>query len=122
MARTAAEPPVRGHRYIPTGFHYTIVIAAFFILRELELSTMVRGSVTMNALLMTVTILLPVSKTDVMALSCQRTWGCVCGETVDPYSCPYHAMEAQLQLLSDIFGEKGSQDCDRGYQPNVPIR
>ena len=34
----------------------------------------------------------------------------MCGDVVDPFSCPYHAMEAQLQLLADIFGEKGIQD------------
>ena len=63
----------------------------------------------MNALLMAVTILSPVSKTDFMALSCQRTWGCVCGDVFDPLSCPYHAMEAQLKLLEDILGKEGLQ-------------
>ena len=95
---------------LPAGFHFTIIIASFFVLREIELSTMIRGSVKLDKVALTVTINLPASKTDWMALSCQRSWGCVCLGEFDAMSCPYHAMEAQLSLLVDFFGDEAK--CD----------
>ena len=52
------------------------------------------------------TILLPASKTDFEALSCSRSWGCVCHQDPDPLTCPFHAACEQKDLLKKTFGDE----------------
>ena len=85
---------------------YTVVVAYFFMLRVLELGTMLYGSAHINDGRLVVTILLPATKIDVMALSCSRSWGCVCDAVVDALACPFHAAKAQKNLLASISGKK----------------
>ena len=113
-ARTVASDSV-----VPVGFAYCTVIAYFFCLREIELSTMLKTSVYCNNVLLTVTIKLPATKTDPMALSCERTWGCICEDSPDPYACPYHAALSQESLLSNIFSVKDLEAPGFPFMPTT---
>ena len=65
------------------------------------------ASVTTDTVEDTVKILLPATKTDPMALTCVRSWGCVCnGGDTDKETCPYHAALAQHVLLKETFGDQ----------------
>ena len=88
----------------PLNFRGYFVIACFFVLREIEASLMLARSVCLDAVTRTVTISLPVSKTDPQALSCTRSWGCTCGGG-QSRACPYHAAADQHALLLDRFGD-----------------
>ena len=109
---TRGADALRDDPSITVGLCFTCVIAFFFMLRELELSTMLLKSVTICAVKLTVTILLPASKTDPEALSCSRTWGCVCDKPDEPDSlcCPVHAAMAQRALLERTFGDRAKDD------------
>ena len=100
-------------RLLLVGFVNGSIIAYFFVLREIELSTMVASSVTFDHTAMEVSILLPATKVDPMALSCTRTWGCVCDGTGRHWGqpCPYHAAASQLELLTATFGDDVTADC-----------
>ena len=92
---------------MPVGLHRTAVICYFFVLREIELGTMLYESVTVSVGKKTVTILLPATKTDPQALSCERSWGCVCPEGLeDASACPFHAALEQKKALRELFGDE----------------
>ena len=63
---------------VPIGMRYTVVVSFFFMLRELEMGTMLFSSVDVDTVRKVVTILLPATKMDALALSCRRSWVCVC--------------------------------------------
>ena len=76
---------------------------------------MLRKSVTINRTRKTVRIRLSASKTDPMASSVTREWGCVCsqerGATENYYTvppCPYCAAVAQSEIVSAISRENGT--------------
>ena len=96
------DPPVPG---APLGFANLAVISCFFMLREIEATLMLVSSVTLNMAEATVTILLPITKTDWRALGCVRTWGCVCA-SFSASRCPFHAACCQMELLTRTFGPK----------------
>jgi hypothetical protein len=56
--------------------------------------------------------MLPVSKTDVQANGCRRTWGCVCKNPISSSTCPYHAA---LRLKAELGKRFGDQEG------NLPI-
>ena len=86
--------------------HNTSTILYFFVLREIELGTMLVKSVEVDHTRAVVCIKLPATKTDPMALGCSRSWGCVClPEATDKTQCPFHAAAAQLDLLRHTFGD-----------------
>ena len=60
------------------------------------------------------------TKVDVMALSCTRSWGCVCDAPApdNETRCPYHAAKRQLEFLKEIFGA----DADDPSFPFSPGR
>ena len=97
---------------LPVGFANTGVLSYFFCLRELELSTMVATSVSLDTSKQIVSILLPSTKVDVMALSCTRSWGCVCDEDIirQRARCPYHVAKSQLELIRAMFGDLVDSD------------
>ena len=78
---------------------------AFFLLRELECATAEFSDITLHRDARTVKTNLSVSKNDPRALGCERTWGCICSDADAPNarSCPYHAAEALVDHLIDIF-------------------
>ena len=96
---------------LPFNFHLTGVVAAFFMLREIELSTMLNINVKIKEEEEMVWIFLPVSKNDPMALGCWRSWGCVCvGPRSDAHPCPYHAALDQKKALAEKFGPLAAAD------------
>ena len=95
----------------PVGLNNTIVILYFFVMREIELGTTMAASATTDPEKEVVRILLPATKTDPMALTCVRSWGCVCGGgDTDEALCPYHATRAQQELLAKTFGDQALEE------------
>ena len=109
---TTGAVQIEAHFDTPVGVVYSVVVAYFFMMREIELSTLLSSSVTLCMVRRLVTIWLPASKTDPEALSVTRTWGCVCpeGEGPDAHSCAFHAAVEQTALLKEKFGERVGQD------------
>ena len=90
---------------VPVGLERSAVISYFFMLREIELGTMLNESVEVDSQRREVTIRLSASKTDPTALSCTRSWGCVCAEgSGDPLACLFHAAAEQKEELRKTFG------------------
>ena len=83
---------IEAHFETPVGFVHAGVLAYFYMLREIELSTPIYSSVFFCMIKLQVTIRLSASKTDPEALSVARTWGCVRpeGEGRDAHNCPFH--------------------------------
>lgn len=81
----------------------SFVLGSAFLLREVELSFARRRHLTLDTHAHTVTLELPVSKTDACAIGCSRTWGCVCLRDqpgVDTaMACPYHAACRHIEAL-----------------------
>ena len=111
----------------PVGMISLVVIAVFFLLREIEAALMLRKSVTINRTRKTVRIRLSASKTDPMALSVTREWGCVCPpdgsaagshySSVPP--CPYCAAVAQAEIVSAVARENGMDAEDVPFFPTA---
>ena len=77
-------------------------IGSFHGLREIELSTALASSVSLNDEIVEESFCLPVSKTDPRALGCTRSWGCVCdGRHSTPCAC--HATKEQINWLEENF-------------------
>ena len=89
---------------VPVGGRSLVVAGAFWMLRELELSSAIVADVTVTANPVSVAWRLPVSKTDVRALGQSRKWDCLCAGDRS-IICPAHAIQEQLALLADLFGE-----------------
>eukprot|EP00959_Pyramimonas_sp_CCMP1952_P409675 8585839-Pyramimonas_sp.AAC.1 len=88
-AEFASGAANRPHLWPVSVVNY-LIVASFFLLREIEASLMLNSAVTIDMDTETVRIRLPVSKTDPQALSCTRSWGCVCSPA-GRAPCPYHA-------------------------------
>lgn len=71
-----------------------IVCSTFFMLRELEASAVDRSDVSFGY--DSVTLSLPVSKTDWEAKGCKRTWSCVCDRNMP---CPFHILRRHCEKL-----------------------
>jgi len=89
----------------PCGFGRALEVGSFHILREIELSLIVRSAVSLNLETEEESICLPVSKTDPRANGCTRTWGCVCGGT-HLVPCPFHAVLKQIKWLEENFPDE----------------
>ena len=72
---TVGADMVDSQKGIPAGFKFAGVLAYFFVLREIEQSLMLYTSVSVDVIKEVVTLQLPASKTDWVALSCERSWG-----------------------------------------------
>ena len=79
----------------PIGPVDFIVVGAFFMTREIEISCAGRCHVFEDEDNLEVTWSLPVSKCDPRAIGTTRTWGCVCSGDMSQ-ACPYHSMRSQL--------------------------
>ena len=101
------QPGPFGGIGFPLNFETYMVTACFFVLREIECSLILLKSVVLDIVNLKLTILLPVSKTDPEAVSCSRSWSCVCGDR--PHDrcrpCPVHSMIEHMELLKQYFGE-----------------
>ena len=113
----AGAAAIENHFRVTVGFKYTSVLGFFFMLREIELSLMLYRSVTTDTVRKKVTILLPASKTDFEALSCSRSWGCVCHQDPDPLTCPFHAARERKALLAKTFGKSKVKQSGLPFAP-----
>ena len=102
----------------PIDFTAYIVVAAFFVLREIEASLMLCSSVVFDNVELKVTIELPTSKTDPGALSCFRSWGCVCGG-IRTQPCAYHAAYDHKAVLLERFAVDGELPKDLAFFPTA---
>ena len=75
-----------------------VVCSTYFLLRELEASSIDRGDITLHD--SQVTLSLPVSKTDWEAKGCKRTWSCLCDRDLP---CPFHILKSHCDSL-DLHG------------------
>ncbi len=71
-----------------------IICSTFFMLRELEASAVDRSDVSFST--DSVTLCLPVSKTDWEAKGCKRTWSCICDRNMP---CPFHVLRRHCEKL-----------------------
>lgn len=104
----------------PIGPGRMMVIGTFFLLREVEASLLLWKSVVINRDTQTVWIHLAASKTDPLALSVWRYWGCVCsaGATI----CPYHSAIEQDALLTELVKRVGKSADDVPFFPTCTGR
>ena len=93
-----------GHRG-PVVLKNALVVGAWFMLRELELSSAraVHARVWSRDGKLAVTLLLPSSKQDPEAFGVERTHGCCCVPGTQTLCCPVHAVLDQLQYLLSKF-------------------
>ena len=95
-----------GRRSGSFGLARTGVVAYFFMIRAIVLSTMLYYNFDLDPGAKMISILLPATKTDPLGPSCSRSWGCVCpDEAPDARSCPYHAADLQKTELMATFGD-----------------
>ena len=101
------EPLVKGGLLNPVG---AFVFAASFMLREVELAYARYHHMRLDKHEGTVTIELPVGKTDPCALGCERTWGCLCprasASAAGGMACPYHAALEHAAFLATRFEDE----------------
>eukprot|EP00435_Cladocopium_sp_Y103_P050888 s1251_g15.t1 len=76
-----------------------IVTSTFFMLREVEASSLETKDVTFSG--DAVSIRLPVSKVDWQARGCTRTWHCLCDKGLP---CVMHILKEHVQFLGREFG------------------
>ncbi len=98
----------------PVMFVEACVVACFWMLREIELAHLMHADVRVDSVLEVATLRLSVSKTDPQAFGCDRSWGCVCGNS-SPQPCGYHAVVASLAFNCKHFSERGS------VRPGLPL-
>jgi hypothetical protein len=112
------EPWVQGG---PVGPGCAMVAGAWFLTREVELSTTRACLVTFEVNgdgAKVVKWSLPASKSDVEARGVARAHGCCCGLVSMTPSCPYHAILAQLSRLKRMFPERWTAE---GPAPDLPL-
>ena len=80
----------------PMGWKNLLVVATFFIMREIEVANARVEHVTIYPKELKAQLLLPVSKKDPRAVGCSRSWQCLCKDSTQRASarddCPYHAV------------------------------
>ena len=101
------------------AFARMVIIGCFFILREVECSLMLHSSVTLDRVAKRITIWLPATKSDPCALTCQRSWGCVCHSPADEWCCPFHAGCMQYDYVLEQFGSDGALPSRMPFFPTV---
>ena len=88
----------------PVGWGNFLVLATFFMMREIEAAAALAGHLEINVVTRTVSLKLPVTKADPRAVGCTRSWSCLCRGSELRQDCPYHSGVAQLELLQGKFG------------------
>jgi hypothetical protein len=100
-------PPVTG---APIGWTNLVVVATFFIMREIEVAFARAAHVTLCSHTTKATLALPVSKRDPRAAGRE----CICKSTGSHEGhrpdCPFHALTEQLDLLCQHFGHPLPED------------
>jgi len=118
------EPWVPGG---PLRSRNAIIIGAWFLTREVELSTALAASAELTFPERGVPLIrwhLPASKTDARATGTAREHGCACGPTPSP-ACPAHAAWDQVHFLQSHFPQRwegGRPASDLPLFPNAEGR
>ena len=88
----------------PVGWGNFLMLATFFMMREIEAAAALAGHLEINVVTRTVSLKLPVKKADPRAVGCTRSWSCSCRGSELRQDCPDHAGVEQLELLQGKFG------------------
>jgi len=101
IVRRGPTAPVskRGEPVFPVDF---IVISSLWIVREIEAAWTTFHDIAVDEELKTITWHLSASKTDARALSCKRSWGCLCEIGLKDL-CPYHCVIGYIRKVMDFF-------------------
>jgi hypothetical protein len=95
---------------LPQGLHdpaRCILIGSFFLLREMELAAARVGDLTLDLVKRTVTLRLPISKTDQGGAGTSRVWPCCClGTSAVP--CAFCCMRCHVESLALKFGDRST--------------
>ena len=105
----------------PCSPRNAMVTGTWWLLREIELSTLRAGLVetsTTSTGLPVVALTLPASKSDQMARGVARGHRCRCQELSSPFACPAHAVLDQLLFLKRQFP---SQWAGTRAAPDLPL-
>ena len=108
----------------PVGPRNMLICGAFWLLREIEVSTLRASLVELSVAsdgLARVRLHLPASKTDQAALGVARSHGCACqpGRAASPH-CPVHSVWDQLLLLRRRFPQRWALDRPDSQLPLFP--
>ena len=112
-----SQPLALRHEGAPTHPLPMIVTATYFMLRELEVSAIELADITFSA--DSVSLHLPVSKTDWAAKGCTRTWACLCDRDLP---CPFHILQGYVNRIKleeevdksrPLFVSNGGSHCTK---------
>jgi len=78
------------------------VLGSLWVLREIEAAWATVGDIRLDMINKTFTWHLPVSKTDVRAKACTRSWGCTCSLNAATV-CPFHRMVDYFGVLAKFL-------------------
>ena len=110
-------PVVLRHEGAPTHPLPMIVTATYFMLRELEVSAIELTDITFSS--DSVSLHLPVSKTDWAAKGCTRTWSCLCDRELP---CPFHVLlnyvnrikaDNEVDMTRPLFVSNSGSHCTK---------
>lgn len=103
----------------PRSGIWTWVVGTAFVLREVELSSLVidGACITFDALDKTCTLKLPVSKTDPSGRGAARSLGCKCDQRRNVL-CPVHAVRDIMEIQRKALGVRSLQEV---YNESVPL-
>eukprot|EP00435_Cladocopium_sp_Y103_P008710 s4463_g2.t1 len=110
-------PFVLRHEGAPTHPLPMIVTATYFMLRELEVSAIELTDITFSS--DSVSLHLPVSKTDWAAKGCTRTWSCLCDRELP---CPFHVLlnyvnrikaDKEVDMTRPLFVSNSGSHCTK---------
>ena len=105
----------------PVGPRNSLVTSAWWLMREVEISTLRASLVTITAgRILTATLTLPASKSDPAALGVKRTHACICRGSEYRKLCPVHALWDQALLLRREFPRAFIGDVPQKDFPMFP--
>ena len=105
----------------PVGFIDVCVIGMGVLLREAEVAYARRTHMYLCEKTCVVRLELPTSKTDVTAIGCSRSWGCICSAAASPL-CVFHSAQRHLQLIDRLFGHMDREQTQRPLFPGLDGR
>ena len=105
----------------PVGFVDVCVLGMGFLLREAEIAYARRAHMHLCTETSVVRLELPTSKTDVTAIGCSRSWGCICSASASPL-CVFHSAQRHLLLIDGLFGHMDDGEFQRPLFPGLDGR
>ena len=94
----------------PVGSRNAMILGSWFMMREVELSTLRAQLVTLELTSTpAVSIQLPATKSDTAALGVTRAHACICEAGAPRILCPLHVAWDQRLLLQHLAGQRSQQ-------------